>query len=59
MVAMPGLAMGATTRSRVEYSPLPSTVAASMSSIGTELLKKVRMTMILKGLTSRGTISAA
>ena len=56
---MPGLAMGRTMRKSVEYSPLPSMVAASISSSGTELLKKVRMTMILKGLTSSGTMSAA
>ena len=59
MVAMPGLAMGTTTRNNVEYSPLPSMVAASISSRGTLLLKKERITMMLKGLTSRGTIKAA
>ena len=51
--------MGMTTRKRVEYSPLPSMVAASMRSIGTELWKKVRIMMILKGLTRSGMISAA
>ena len=34
-------------------------VAASISSRGTLLLKKERITMMLKGLTSRGTIKAA
>ena len=59
MVAMPGLTMGSTMRVRVEYSPLPSMVAASISSMGTEVWKKVRITMMLKGLKSIGTISAA
>ena len=58
-VAMPGLTMGRITRVRVEYSPEPSMVAASMRSKGTEVWKKVRMMMILKGFTSMGTISAA
>ena len=59
MVAMPGFTTGTMIRSRVLYSPLPSMVAASISSMGTEVWKKVRMTMILKGLNSSGTISTA
>ena len=59
MVAMPGFTTGSTIRIRVEYSPLPSMVAASISSLGTVVCRNVRMIMTLKGLKSMGTISAA
>ena len=56
---MPGFTTGSTIRIRVEYSPLPSMVAASISSLGTVVCRNVRMIMTLKGLKSMGTISAA
>ena len=59
MVAMPGVTIGNTIPNRVLYSPDPSIVAASISSEGTEVCRKVRMMMTLNGLKSIGTISAA
>ena len=59
MVAMPGLTTGSTICNSVRYSPAPSMVEASISSRGTVVWKKVRITMTLNGLNSSGTISAA
>ena len=56
---MPGFMMGRTMRQRVVYSPAPSMVEASISSKGTVVCRKVRMMIILKGLTNMGTIRAA